>query len=259
LRGCSREATRIAAAVHVTAAVIRKERRIDERNCGQTLGPMKVCGIAGQVPVIIELSGAADVVKAVVDEERASGLRGKDVVDAPAFEHLREAVARRWFVGGGQGETVTDVVRAIASLGGWVIAVLDVEGAIAAGVVDGVCPGVASDKVQAVRSALLQRDLQAVVDRTVAVAQLVNVAQEGKLRVVRAAGLLVTVDIVGVNVLIDVAQAVEAVALVTDVGQGQGAIFPERLLDIQVPVDDVGGDEVLDRAEDRTRIIRGTA
>ena len=59
---------------------------------GLVLGPVNVAGIARDVPVVVEFARAADVVKAVVEEQRRAALRGKNAVHAPALQHLREPV-----------------------------------------------------------------------------------------------------------------------------------------------------------------------
>jgi hypothetical protein len=46
---------------------------------------MNVVGIAGDIPVVIKFTGAADIVEAVVEENRCAALSGKDAVDMPSI------------------------------------------------------------------------------------------------------------------------------------------------------------------------------
>ncbi len=59
--------------------------------------------------------------------------------------------------------------------------------------------------------------------------------------------------VIGVNILVDVANAVELVALVAYVGKCQPCILPKGALQIQVPVHDVRRDKVLRSAKHRAR------
>src|SRR5262249_34581363 len=54
--------------------------------------PIQVSWITGDIPVIVEVSSAADVIGAVVIEQRRSALCGKDAVDGPALQHLSKAI-----------------------------------------------------------------------------------------------------------------------------------------------------------------------
>jgi hypothetical protein len=137
---------------------------------------MNVVGIAGDVPVVIKFPGAADIVEAVVEENRHAALSAKDTVDVPALEHLREAGFGRQLVGQSKGETVANVGVGIGPFRGRIEAVLYVELTVAARSIDGVRPGISGDEICAFGCVLSQRDLQAVVDRVSSVGQLVDIA-----------------------------------------------------------------------------------
>ena len=93
---------------------------------------MNVVGIAGDVPVVIKFTRPADIVKAIVEEDRCAALSAEDAVDVPALEHLREAGFGRQLVGQSKGETVANVGVGIGPFGGRIEAVLYVELTVAA-------------------------------------------------------------------------------------------------------------------------------
>ena len=176
---------------------------------------MKVVGIAGDIPVVIKFTGTADIVEAVVEENRRAALSAKDTVDVPAPEHLRKAGFGRQFVAQSKGEAVANVGVGIGSLRGWIEAVLNVELTVAARSIDGVRPGISGNEIYAFGCVLSQRDLQAVVDRVSPVGQFVDIAQSGELSHEWPAGLFVSCRVVGKDVLIGIANVVEPRTLIT--------------------------------------------
>src|SRR5581483_11080783 len=187
---------------------------------------MDIAGVAAQVPAVVEGACSADVVEAVIEEHRLSALRGEDAVKAPALHHLRVAGPAGRFVGGGEGETVANIEAGVAAFCRRIKTVLDGVAAVAAGIVDGMRPGVSGDEEQAFRRLLLQSDLQAMIDGTVAIAEHVDEAQEGKLIHEGTPGLLVAFGVVGVNVLVEIDDAVELCSLVADIGDGERSVLP---------------------------------
>ena len=73
----------------VPVHVSREGAGVKKRNRG-VFRPVNIGGISGDIPMVIEFAGTADVVKAVVEENRRSALSGEDAVDMPALEQLRE-------------------------------------------------------------------------------------------------------------------------------------------------------------------------
>ena len=99
---------------------------------------------------------------------------------------------------------MAEVSFPVRPLSGGIKAVLDIELAVAVGVVNGMRPGIACDKIQAFGSVLPQRDLQSVIDGIVVVCQLIDIAQSRELVEERPPSLLVRYTVISNSLVISV-------------------------------------------------------
>src|SRR6202021_146859 len=79
----------------------------------------------------------------------------------------------------------------------------------------------------------------------------------GELVDIGAARLLIGVILLidGVVILIDIADAVQLYALIGHVGHGHRSVAPQGLLDIEIPVNHVGSNNVSIDTKNRARIV----
>src|SRR2546426_2684978 len=135
-------------------------------------------------------------------------------------------------------------------------AVAGAEIPIGANLVEGMGIGVTGNHAEPVVIPGGESSLQAVVVGAINVPHLKDVAQEGERRIERPAGLFVAQYVIGGDVLVNVPDADQVRAAVSNVCNLQREIRRERVLNVQIPVVNVRSGDVAINTHDGTRRSR---
>src|SRR5713226_4352835 len=163
---------------------VSRVRKVKEGN-PPTGRRLDVRGIAEDIPAIAELAGEADIIpvrEAVRKTPRGPALDSNNGVHLPALEQLAPALPRRKIIGQRKCQAMADVEVAVPALQSGPVAVLRLRGTIERSKVDGVRPGIAQNVSETVPGSLRNRNLQAMVDRAIAILHKVDEPQEREAR-----------------------------------------------------------------------------
>src|ERR1700722_3014787 len=257
-------ANHVAASVHDKGAGVNEGNRVGGRG-------LNVFGRSGDVPAIFELASRRSVVYVVEKTVGFSAFEHGNGVDLPSLQQLPMALDGRQRVSNSKGEPVANIEVAVAALGTIVETVLRNVGEIAGGGVNGVRVGVTGEQIQAVRIFFGEGHLQGVVSGVGVISEGLKESESRKTgtsgseprgwrtgRGQGSRGLFAAGEVTVENTaggknagsgesrvgLIVVEDAVKIDAVIGHVGHLQQGGGTEGLLDVEIPIGDVGSAEV---------------